>query len=352
MQAPIQGSILELKLVELILAQTGFFMYPITASRYSLISYGDHLASVMCFLGAFAGHWPSRNDRSAFTYQYGHLPFSEDSVRAIYPYYLTQIHFRFFASMYPGESSRGIDGLLYQRQRCQIASSLLRVSPHLFEERRISIFGILSSNTSSSSIPAMYRVLILTEAGVIFPQDIFKNSELKWGTGLEGTIAFHGAILSAVKVWETEWNNALDQVDDCLRVQLGQTMSAPAMSALMFDDGFERSRLYFTILQILRIFGECIRTVSEDLRTLNGLFHTLPAGFPQNSLTPYEKLVLKSNWELVTIHQKEVEGMLLQRVFLKTEELKSLRDGVRCLGPWLIRSQLTRPIAFQCNLLT
>jgi len=121
---------------------------------------------------------------------------------------------------------------------------------------------------------------------------------------------------------------------------------------LMFDDGFERSRLYFTILQILRIFGECIRTVSEDLRTLNGLFHTLPAGFPQNSLTPYEKLVLKSNWELVTIHQKEVEGMLLQRVFLKTEELKSLRDGVRCLGPWLIRSQLTRPIAFQCNLLT
>jgi hypothetical protein len=33
----------------------------------------------------------------------------------------------------------------------------------------------------------------------------------------------------------------------------------------MFDDDFERSKLYFTILQILRIFGEYIRTMSADL---------------------------------------------------------------------------------------
>lgn len=40
----------------------------------------------------------------------------------------------------------------------------------------------------------------------------------------------------------------------------------------MFDLDFELSRLYFTILQILRIFGEYIKSVSLDLGALDSLF--------------------------------------------------------------------------------
>jgi hypothetical protein len=46
-----------------------------------------------------------------------------------------------------------------------------------------------------------------------------------------------------------------------------------------FDLDFERSRVYFTILQVLRIFNECIQTVSRDLRALDSLSNPFKTSF-------------------------------------------------------------------------
>lgn len=96
----------------------------------------------------------------------------------------------------------------------------------------------------------------------------------------------------------------------------------------MFDDGFERSRVYFTILQILRIFGDCIRTLSADLHVLDDFFLMGRPVFPLNDMRPNELRILRSNWDLVMAVQQSTAERLLDRLSKKEDELKSLRDGV------------------------
>ncbi|KAI0430427.1 hypothetical protein F5Y09DRAFT_341723 [Xylaria sp. FL1042] len=52
------------------------------------------------------------------------------------------------------------------------------------------------------------------------------------------------------------------------------------VSEWMFDANFERSSLYSTLLQVLRIFGEHIRTVSDDLDSLSSLLLNPANGLP------------------------------------------------------------------------
>jgi hypothetical protein len=95
----------------------------------------------------------------------------------------------------------------------------------------------------------------------------------------------------------------------------------------MFDLDFERSRLYFTILQTLRIFAECIRTVSMDLRALDSLFSMNALNGPRYP-THDELRDFGSNWNYITKHQNDAEERLLRRLDDKTAEVTSLRDGV------------------------
>jgi hypothetical protein len=179
-------------------------------------------------------------------------------------------------------------------------------------------------------VPAFYRVLVLAEADMAFPFVVkdFEASGLKWCPGLEGTIAFHAAVFASVDPWETDWTNVLDQIDDCLRLELKKDLKPEEIKKWMFDDDFERSKLYFTILQILRIFGEYIRTMSADLHQLDNLFVTETQGFPLSLMRPDELRIIRSNWESVLKVQKSAEKRLLDRLLDKTEEVKSLRDGV------------------------
>jgi hypothetical protein len=96
----------------------------------------------------------------------------------------------------------------------------------------------------------------------------------------------------------------------------------------MFDLDFERSRLYFTILQILRIFGECIRTVSMDIRALDIMFSASAISANWGDPTPDELHDFEWNWKYITKHQNDAEERLLRRLTDKTAEVTSLRDGV------------------------
>ncbi|GAW23843.1 hypothetical protein ANO14919_134200 [Xylariales sp. No.14919] len=313
-RAPIRNGVLDLRWVNLILAQMGRWSYLHSLTKADADRYIELLGWIMYFLGVFAGSWPSRSERLNFSH-FLHLELKS------YRRYI-QVHFRYFTTAEPPVASPGTDGgLLCHREQGRIASDALGVAPHSFTERRISVSGLLSLSTN---IPAFYSVLVVGEAEFhAVPYDY----DIEWCAGLEGTITFQIALLASVQVWETEWNKVLDRVDDCLRVHLGQTLNPREMDKWMFDDNFERSRLYFTVLQILRIFGDCIRTVSDDLRDLDGLFLRDP-DFPMRHMRRGELHALRSNWESVRDAHRKAEQGLLDRILYKTEEVKSLRDGL------------------------
>ncbi|KAI0413088.1 hypothetical protein F5X98DRAFT_379161 [Xylaria grammica] len=313
-RAPIRNGVLDLRWVNLILAQISRWSYLHSLIEADADRYIELLGWIMYFLGVFAGSWPSRSERLNFSH-FLHLELKS------YRRYI-QIHFRYFTTAEPPAASPGTDGgLLCHREQGRIASDALGVAPHSFTERRISVSGLLSLSTN---IPAFYSALIVGEAEFrAVPYDY----DIEWCAGLEGTITFQIALLASVQVWETEWNKVLDRVDDCLRVHLGQTLNPREMDKWMFDDNFERSRLYFTVLQILRIFGDCIRTVSDDLRDLDGLFLRDP-DFPMRHMRRGELHALRSNRESVRDAHRKAEQGLLDRILYKTEEVKSLRDGL------------------------
>jgi hypothetical protein len=328
LQTPIRDSILEFRWIEFILAQTGFLGYGVLNPRDQ--SSGDqnsgeiHQASFLCFLGTFAGYWPSVSERAHFSFRTDWAGYHK------LPLHYAQIHFRCFELADTSGNTPGSGyGLKCQRQRGQIESANLKKITH-FEEKRISIFGILSTihDRERMSMSSIYRVLILADTGLDFPgRPDLKESKLEWHRGFGGVFAFQEAIFLTVRVWETEWNKALDQIDKCLSVQLNQTLDSDQVTKWMFDFDFKQSRLYFTILQILRIFGECIRTLSADIKALDGLFNVRQGLMPS---TPKERLAFSSNWKHITKHQKDAEERLLRRLSDKTEEIESLRDGVYC----------------------
>ncbi|KAI0815974.1 hypothetical protein GGR55DRAFT_675583 [Xylaria sp. FL0064] len=251
------------------------------------------------------------------------------------PFVLVQVHFRSFTVSDVLQVSQGVsgkrEGLACERQLTGISSLALGVAARLFIERRISILGVLSTQIESvdhACILPTYRVTILSESGTKFPALNNREDNLKWWKGFDGIMAFQTAVLAATEVWETEWANTLDAIDDRVQFQLHQTMNPIKISEWMFDADFERSRLYFTLLQVLRIFGDYIRTVSDDLDSLSNIFLNPLYGLPFEYPTPDELRDIKGNWEMVIRFQKDAEQRLLARLSYKTEEIKSLRDGL------------------------
>ena len=327
MQAPLDHSVLNPKGTEFILAQTCLWIHAkhgVPDSKH-VDDYVTHLASVVNFLGIFAGFWPSRVERSHYSKQWvefgAQLTDVEDLDLAAEFKPSTgcciQLHFRTFVPVQSlMNTSTEVDGLSCQRHGGRIISSNSKLATLVFEERRASVFGFLSDARYSrgETFPAMYRVLVLSDGSMVFDEDEI-SCGLELRPGLEGTRALHAAIIVTVTHWETEWNNMLDRIDECLRFEFSQTMNTKEIHEWMFDGDFARSTSCFTILQVLRIFGECIRTVAADLRALDELFLTPSLRF--SDFHDDELLVLKSNWELVTKHQNAAESRLLGRILDK-----------------------------------
>ncbi|KAI0968745.1 hypothetical protein F4678DRAFT_464363 [Xylaria arbuscula] len=234
-----------------------------------------------------------------------------------------QVHFRYFTAVQQLMKRGNIHGLHCRREGGNILSNTA-VAQLYYEERRISVFGLVSVQ-DLDNLPAFYSVIALGETTWVNP---LRGYGLNWRRGLEGTLAFQVAVLRSVDLWETEWHRVLDQVGNCLRVQLDDTLSDEKIREWMFDDDdFRRSKQYLTILQTLRIFGEYIGALSDELHELDELFLKEP-DFPMRQMSPDELQVLRSNWDLVKETQKRAEGRLMNRISNKTEEVKSLRDGL------------------------
>jgi hypothetical protein len=105
---------------------------------------------------------------------------------------------------------------------------------------------------------------------------------------------------------------------------------------LMFDSSFGRSRIYFKTLQILRIFSQTIKSTRQAVRTLaperfpkvHSAMNVTTRPFIHPNSNPTDDKILMANWNILWEFYVESEKHLLQRVAEKTEEIKSLRDGV------------------------
>lgn len=125
---------------------------------------------------------------------------------------------------------------------------------------------------------------------------------------------------------------------------------------LMFDDSFQLSEQYFTVLQLLRIFQRWIEEAEEamaDLRgNLTGQYENWidlrRLNAPEDEIEwPLDMPTMNANWDKVeTFFHGRVNSLKL-RIERKKDEVESLRSGVRHIAkfpfhPFMPRS--SRPL--------
>lgn len=90
----------------------------------------------------------------------------------------------------------------------------------------------------------------------------------------------------------------------------------------MYDDAeLRRSRFYFSLLQLLRIFSTSISRSMRDLDELACQFmEAEPVGCRRD---------IRRDWDIILARHKRSGDQLLERIGQYTEDVKSLRDGVR-----------------------
>jgi hypothetical protein len=104
-------------------------------------------------------------------------------------------------------------------------------------------------------------------------------------------------------------------------------MSEETSERLMFDSSFQRSRIYFKTLQILRISGQMIQRTRKEFQQLNPRSSSEVSCFGVVG-DPNKDAALVANWDVLWGFYLQEETALLKRIADKTEEVKSLRDGV------------------------
>lgn len=109
----------------------------------------------------------------------------------------------------------------------------------------------------------------------------------------------------------------------------------------MYDDEqLSQSEIYFSILQLLRVFDETITRGERDLQSLADSCCNHIEMVAQNShkgVVEEEEeeaaalKIIAENWKIIVSSHKTSAGELLERINRKTEDIKSLHDGVRLL---------------------
>ncbi|KAI1110864.1 hypothetical protein F5Y14DRAFT_465126 [Nemania sp. NC0429] len=228
----------------------------------------------------------------------------------------------------------------------------------VFVEKRLSAFCISRTTRTGEAPPALqlFKVVVLDESGAAAsmknirmdgssrrPKGLLQEDEEK-EIPLEvvGTSAAFQLVqvisYQFLQKWKESWVKCIDTLDHSIKVEVEDIGDEAKINELMFDGSFERSKLYFRILQILRIFAERIEEMREDIASLspaNPAFEPyrtyLLALLGDEATTPHAKQdlrALEDNWKIISRFHDEAEKLLLQRIATKTEGIKTLRDGL------------------------
>ncbi|OTA91232.1 hypothetical protein M434DRAFT_389172 [Hypoxylon sp. CO27-5] len=156
---------------------------------------------------------------------------------------------------------------------------------------------------------------------------------------LTGVAVYLRVLRSILPIWTRKWVETLNEIDNLLGVKVDDLFDPKQDSgSMMFDSTFARSRLYFTVLQTLRIISEWIQQSEQELQQLKKDFdisvqpNTARRGSispTQNDTSPntFIKEVDEAWEELISMHSS-TSKYLLDRIEKKEVEIKSFRDGL------------------------
>lgn len=97
---------------------------------------------------------------------------------------------------------------------------------------------------------------------------------------------------------------------------------------LMYDPELKKTRTYFKVLQILRIFSDSIEAEEVAFGSFAGSRPLHGYVGPGDQILQDEGLVIDHNWgTLKALHQEKTKKLLFKISVMK-KEIESLRDGV------------------------
>jgi hypothetical protein len=136
-------------------------------------------------------------------------------------------------------------------------------------------------------------------------------------------------------------------------LQISDLLDATKRQKLMYDDhNMTRSELYFTMDQLLRVFGDWTSDLVTDLRTLqqqilDNFVKNYRTDITISGLEPgvQSRQTLEPNWENLLRHAERSQTDVHTLVTQKQDEIRSLRDGVRlnplnCMATVLITASI------------
>ncbi|KAI0410461.1 hypothetical protein F5X98DRAFT_381766 [Xylaria grammica] len=212
------------------------------------------------------------------------------------------------------------EGFILNRQRAK----LRRGNGFVHFCEKVSSFCLLVGETTGNP----YIVLVLTDDNYYH-----FSGDTKWeeyglspcGAGI-GVTQFLATVLLVLKEWERGWMSTLDSIDSIVRVQLHDFLEEEDWINLMFDDSFRLSKNYFSILQLLRIIGDLVERLEQDLKNLRARYYQIASS--EDLIEKKDLLELNTNWDKVQSIVEMRAKVVRDRTARKTEEIKSLRDGL------------------------
>jgi len=125
----------------------------------------------------------------------------------------------------------------------------------------------------------------------------------------------------------SDFNPYADLYTSSLARQLGETLQSDGLDRILFDDSFDRSRLYFLVLEMLRVSRGWVDKTIQDWDVLYQQW--IREVRPSEVFDEADLQATEHAWGIVTA-MVQAEGKLLKDLMdRKSEEVKSLRDGVR-----------------------
>ncbi|XXH01996.1 hypothetical protein Hte_008360 [Hypoxylon texense] len=242
-------------------------------------------------------------------------------------------------------------GFPLRRQAARI-SGLSRAHDQFAIERLVSVALVLRKRYRNGAPSAVkYTVVVWLDyrpessgssnCGALLPvlsDRIDVDLNLKdCGAGGASFLQFLIVLARAIDHWRSCWDAMMTKIDEMINVQLQDTLDKRRWKTLMFDDSFQLSEQYFTVLQLLRIFRDWIAELEggfEDLeRELLGQFESWQVWRRQyapedEDAWPLDMDVLEENFEKVRSFFELRINPLKERIRRKEYEVESLRDGL------------------------
>ena len=164
-----------------------------------------------------------------------------------------------------------------------------------------------------------------------------------------GLSQFLVMVLTIFRQWEKDWLGVLRAIEDLVNFhvsytprifhpisrcalnsalygQLSSTQDDSVLDALMFDESFNLSRTYFSVLQTLRLASNMVDDAMQDWAYLRQEWDAVVVSsemFSQKNLD-----AAAHNWDTATALLEAKVQSVQARIARKSEDVKSLRDGV------------------------